>query len=99
MANSYDIGDQVVCQGTFTDGTSGALVDPTNVFFQFKDPSGAITTYEYGVDPELQKLSTGVYSATVEPDDDGDWYYRFYSTGTGKASGENRFNVKSSEFD
>jgi len=99
MSHSYDVGDQVICQALFTSAATGAAVDPTDVYFQVKDPSGNITTYHYGVDPEVAKLAVGQYTATVNIDEAGIWYYRWYSTGIGMAAGENVFNVKSSEFD
>lgn len=99
MSLSADVGDAVICQGIFTTAATGAAVDPTNVYFQTKTPSGTITTYTYGVDPEVQRLAVGQYTATVSATADGDWYCRWYSTGTGQAAEEIKFNVKSSEFD
>lgn len=99
MSNSYDIGDQVICQAVFTSASTGTVVDPTHVYFQIKDPSEHITSYEYGVDPEVAKLAAGQYTATVNVDEAGLWFYRWYSTGDGQAAGENRFDAKSSEFD
>jgi len=98
MSHSYYVGNQVICQATFTTAATGAAVDPTAVYFQFKNPSQVITTYQYGVGVEIQKLSTGIYTVTISIDNDGDWYYRWYSTGTGQAAAETRFNAKDSEF-
>lgn len=103
MSNSYEVGEQVICQAIFTLVSTGAVTDPTNVFFQYKTPTGSgtgiITTWQYGVDPEVAKLSTGTYTATINITRAGEWYYRWYSTGTGMAATENVFNVVSSEFD
>ncbi len=103
MSNSYEVGEQVICQGVFTLVSTGALVDPTNVFFQYMVPTGSatgtITTWQFGVDPEVAQLSTGVYTATINITRAGLWYYRWYTTGTGMAATENVFNVVSSEFD
>jgi len=98
--NSYDCGDQVILEGTFTVATTGALIDPTNVFFQYESPTRPVTrvTWQFGVDPEVTNPSTGVYQVTLTTDATGDWYYRFYSTGTGTGAGEGAFNVKSSRF-
>ena len=99
MAHSYDIGDQVVCTAVFTNAATGALVDPTDVYFKIKTPLGVITAYHYGVGPEITNPSTGTYQIGVTITEHGIWYYRWYSTGTGMAAGENRFDVRNSEFD
>ena len=100
MSHSYDIGDQVICTAVFTNATSGALVDPTAVYFQIKNPStGAVTEYQYGVDVEVLNPTTGTYTIAINVTVHGIWFYRWYSTGTGMAAGEGRFDAKSSEFD
>lgn len=100
MAHSYDIGDQVVCTAVFTDADSGAAIDPTAVYFQIKTPiTKTITSYQYGVDPEVENPSVGTYTIAIALTEHGIWYYRWYSTGTGMAAGENRFDVRDSEFD
>ena len=99
MSHSYDIGDQAVLTAVFTNATSGAAIDPTAVYVQIKTPSDVITTYQYGVDPEVTNPSTGTYQISVSITEHGIWYYRWYSTGTGMAAGEGRFDAKSSEFD
>ncbi len=78
------------CTGTFTD-SAGTATDPAAIFGQVKDPSGNITSYEYGVDAELVKSATGIYYFDVDVDEPGDWWYRFYSTGSGQAAGETQF--------
>jgi hypothetical protein len=44
-------------------------------------------------DPTVSNPSPGVYTATVDPDLAGDWYYRFVFTGTAKTAGQQRFVV------
>lgn len=101
MAHSYYVGNQVICTATFTLVSTGAAVDPTNVFFQVKmpEPPGTITTYQFGVDLEIANPSVGTYTATINITDDGIWYQRWYSTGTGMAAAESRIDAKPSEFD
>ncbi len=83
---SFDLGDDVKVTGTFTD-EAAALLDPESVFVTVKPPNSAEVTYEYGVDEELEHVAdSGVYTLTVDANEDGVWYVRFYSTGTGKAS-------------
>ena len=93
MANTYRMGDDVRCTGTFTD-SDGAAIDPATVIFSVKDPSGNVDSYIYGVDAEVVKSATGVYYVDVDADESGDWWYRFHSTGTGKAAEEDRFVVE-----
>ena len=98
MANVHDLGDLVRCTGTFTD-ENGDAHDPTTVLFSVKNPAGTTTTYTYGVDAALVKDSTGVYHVDVDASAVGWYYYRFYSTGSGQASEEEKFEVGASWFD
>ena len=98
MANTYQLGDEVQVSGTFVD-SAGDAIDPTDVYCQVRDPSGNITTYEYGVDAALVKDDTGEYHVDVDVDEVGWWWYRFYGTGTGQAADEERFRVEESVFD
>lgn len=98
--NEYDLGDEVRCSTAevpFTN-TAGTVIDPAAVFFKVKNPSGTVTTYTYGVDAALVKVSTGIYRVDVDANMSGTWWYRFYSTGSGKAADERSFTVAASEF-
>lgn len=97
MANFFQVGDLVRVTGTFTT-LAGAATDPTNVYFSFKTPAGTTTTYTYGVDAALVKSSTGIYYVDVNVTAAGNWYYRFYSTGTGQTADESYFAVPYSAF-
>ena len=97
MANFYQVGDLVRCQGTYTD-INGLPIDPSNVFFSFKDPDDVITTYQFGIDSQLVKTSTGVYYCDVSITSVGTWWYRHYSTGIGQAADETSFVIPYSEF-
>lgn len=90
----YEKGDLVRCSAAFTD-IDGNYVDPSKVLFRFKDPAGTTTTYTYGADAELVKDDTGRYHVDVDVDAEGVWFYRFESTGTGQAAGEDAFTVNS----
>ena len=91
---NYDVGDLVKVIGTFTDPDAGdALIDPTAVFLSVKDPSGNLTTFEYDVDDDITRESEGVYSAEIDCDEAGTFYYRWFSTGLGKAAEEKSFKV------
>lgn len=91
------IGDIVVISALF-ETAAGADIDPTAVFCKVRDPSGNVSTLQYGVDGALVKDSIGNYHADIDADEAGTWYYRFYSTGTGKAADESSFEVSASQF-
>ena len=96
--NLHDVGDNVRVTGTFTDN-AGDLTDPGAVFGQFRfDTQAAATEYEYGVDVELVKDSTGVYHFDIDTTGFAGrrCYYRLYSTGPGQASEEYLFKVEQS---
>lgn len=94
MANRYDVGDLVKVTGTFTDpDNSDAAIDPTAVYCTVTDPSGEETVYQYGVDSEVVKSSTGVYTMNVDVQSTGFWYYRWWSTGTAQAAAKNTIKV------
>lgn len=97
MANFYQVGDLVRVTGTFTT-LAGAATDPTSVFFSFKTPSGTTTTYTYGTDAQLVKSGVGIYYVDVSITEKGNWYYRFFSTGTGQTADEGYFSVPFSAF-
>jgi len=81
----YDIGDRVTLTANFTD--AGTPVEPTTVTCAVKAPSGTTTS------PSVTNTS-GTYSATVDPDEQGAWYYRFTGTGTYVAAEEGTFRVR-----
>lgn len=97
MANQYDLGDLVRCTGVFTD-SDGNAQDPTTVYFKIRNPAGTITSYIFDVDGELVKSATGTYYVDIDCDEVGQWWYRFHSTGTGQAAGENAFAIIETQF-
>src|SRR5678815_1619261 len=105
MANCYDIGDVVILKnGTFLNG-AGVAVDPPIIKVEVRDATGAQTTYEYGVDTELERLATGAYRLTIAPDIPGKWRYKWIAEDTTnpvtaalKGAEESAFQVKWSPF-
>lgn len=88
MSSTFDMGDRVRVKGSFTDPlNSSAPIDPSNVYLDVTSPDGTTTTYTYGVDVGLTNDGTGVYYYDITLDAAGLWYYRWYSTGSGQASG------------
>ncbi len=78
---------------------NGALVDPADVFLDVKDPSGTVTTYEFGVDAGLTNPSTGYYLYdAIDLDDDGEWYLQWRGEGIYQAATQLRIAVRRSAF-
>lgn len=96
---THDVGDLVKVTGEFTDpDNSHAAIDPTNVRLKYQDPSGNVTKVAYdgnnGSSIETNRIwrsATGVYNYNIDVDEAGVWHYRWYSTGTGKASDASYF--------
>lgn len=95
MTSKYDRGDVVRTQATFTDPFNGdAAIDPSTVYLSVRPSHGQTTTYTYGVDSEVVKDGVGIYHADIDVDTAGDWHFRWWSTGSGKASEESRVVVE-----
>jgi len=96
MPNSYDVGDRVRVDASFTDA-SKAKTDPTTVTFKYKDPSGNVTTEQYG-SGNVVKDATGDYHLEIDLDEAGRWDYRAEGAGAVKAAGEGDLVVRTSAF-
>lgn len=94
--NKYDYGDLIRVTGTFTD-EDGVATDPAVVKLTYQNPAGTETTVTYP-DAAITKSGTGVYYADIDANAVGAWSYRWWSTGSGQASGEKVFVVNKSEF-
>jgi len=92
------LGELVKCTGIFKN-QAGALVDPSNVFFEVIAPETTKVSYQYGAGPEVVRDSLGTFSVLVSANKCGAWNYRFYATGTGQGAQEGAFQVKQSVFD
>ena len=90
MANSYLKGQKIRCEAEFRNVASGALVDPTNVFFRTLNPANATVTHQFGVDPNVIQDGVGQYHYDLLLDVAGTWYYRWDSTGTHEGANETR---------
>lgn len=81
---------------TLTD-ENGDAVDPATLTFRLMNPCGTTTDYVYGTDSEITKLETGVYLASVVPDQSGRWSFRWVATDPVFAK-EDSFIVQASPF-
>lgn len=73
-------------------------VDPTTVTIMVKRPDGVTSEWVYNANPEVKRQSLGVYQLEIEADLEGFYYYRFFSTGSGKGAIEGLFKVVRSNF-
>jgi hypothetical protein len=94
----YYIGALIELRGRFVNPDTSTELDPTAVMCDVLTPSSVTTTYVYGVDVELVKVSTGLYTLSVEATEPGEWQYRWYSTGIGQAAEERMFKVEETAF-
>lgn len=78
----YDKGDRAHLQGAFTD-SAGDPADPGEVYFEIRFPDKTTTTYQYSVDAEVVKDSTGNYSMNLLLSTTGSYRYRIYSLVSG----------------
>ena len=91
-------GQPLTMTETFQDDDC-TLIDPTTVTFKTMSPSGVEATYVYLTNTEVQKSSTGIYTATFTPNEGGRWYTRWITTGTGMTVvDEDNIIVKQSPF-
>lgn len=94
MTNKFDKGDRVRLKGKFT--IDDVETDPTYVTLLVQTP--ALTHYTYTYSGSVSRLSTGIYYKDLEVGEEGQWFYRFVSSGTVVAAGEDFFIVTRSEF-
>jgi hypothetical protein len=93
--SKYDIGDSVKSEVRFTDA-EGNLADPTAVTVAYRLDGGAITTWVFGVDPEVINDSVGVYHADIVTTAAGVMCIRWAGTGAVIAAVEGRITIKDS---
>jgi hypothetical protein len=91
---TVDQGDKIRVTGTFTDPDDDSAVDPTVVKIGFTNPAGTSTVYTYGTDPEVTRVSAGVYRLLISADTAGRYHVRAWSTGTGQAAESGTVIVK-----
>jgi hypothetical protein len=85
----YDIGDEVILTGLFTDPVTGDPKDPTAVTASIRTPDGTTSPLTAPT-----KISTGTYTTTFVPTQEGEHWWRFAGTGTATAAEEGVFAVR-----
>jgi hypothetical protein len=82
----FAIGETVRARATYTDPDTGALTDPSSVSATLREPDGTLTTFVYNVDPELTKVSTGVYQLSIPLALVGTYKWKWVGTATEKSA-------------
>jgi hypothetical protein len=99
--NTYSEGQRIMCTGTFTDLDSGSLVDPTTVRFQaISGPNPTIVQINavYLVDPNVVRVSLGVYRYDLMLNRHGKWRYGFMGEGSHDGASWRRVYARESPF-
>lgn len=77
--NQYLEGQAAVLRLTVTKNGVATDVISTLMNLLVEDPTGTITTYTYGVDPIIVRVTTGVYTANIDLTISGVYKYRWES--------------------
>ena len=97
--DAFSYGSRLKLTATFRDPASKAIVDPDNVRVRIVGPHGSpYYAYVFGTDPEIIKVSAGVFQATVTCDKHGPWSYRFECWGTHTGGSDRHFAIRDSTF-
>ena len=98
VISSFPYGSRMWLMATFKDPLTMGYVDPPAVTAKIWAPGGPLTTYVYGVDPELTKVSTGKYRCYIDCAAKGRWDYRYEGAGTYVGANELWFQIRDSAF-
>ena len=74
----------------------GSAADPAVLRLRVKSPSGAVTTYLYGVAPELVRDGVGQFRASIPLTEAGAWRYRWESEAPHQGAAEGALQVMAS---
>ena len=82
----FATGETIRARATYTDPDTGTLIDPATVSVAIRAPSGGITTYVYQTDPELSKVSLGVFQVSIPLSEVGTYKWKWTGTATNKSA-------------
>jgi len=95
--DQYDIGDSPRFSVSFLNASTQPA-DPTGVVFSLRAPSGTRTTFTFGTDAEVVKLSVGNYYIDRIMDASGRWSWKWNGSGVLTAAVEGSIYVNQSAF-
>lgn len=85
MANIYDLGDSVRLEAVFR--VTGTLVDPVIVELEVQDPLGNTNNFTLAGAGVTRRM-LGTFYRDVFLDGPGQWWYRYFGSGTVLAAEE-----------
>lgn len=91
--NSFARGEQIVVRTEVT--VNSTDVTPTTISLQYQDPSGNQTTVGSS---QMTSTGTGWYYYTIDSDEEGTWYYKWTTTGTGAGAEVGEFVILDNPF-
>jgi hypothetical protein len=91
MANTWDVGDNIVIENTYTTGTPPAAVDPTSLTLKIKLPNKTEVSYELGVDEELVKDAVGIYHVDYLLTLPGQYWYHWLAVFTEDQTADEKY--------
>ncbi len=97
----YQPGDMVTLRATFVSTDLVTPADPSHVYFELRDPWGALASFPYGVAAaSVVRVGVGAYvhdhQTPRAASAAGDWFYAGVGTGLLQAAEEWTFRVASS---
>lgn len=95
MLSKYKVGQVIRIRISFTEVSSGNLVDPTTITAYYQKPSKETTVLVYETDDELVRESLGIFYTDISLTEGGRWNYRFKGEGDVFAANQNYFDVDS----
>lgn len=94
MADTIELGNTLRTTMTVKDDAN-VLSDPATLTIIIDSPSGVATTYVYGVDAEIIRLSAGLYYAEFTLSEIGLWEYLWTATAPVRTDGDEIYVIAS----
>lgn len=101
MSATFDVSDVARLRVKFfrkLDSGAELLTDPSAITCRVKDPLNVIVLYTFGVDPELERITVGVFKLEIPVPIVGVWEFRWKGTGAVAVADEQKFTVEASTF-
>ena len=87
------IGRRLRFSVTIKDLLTDLNADPTELTLVLKPPQGALATYVWPTGSEIIKESVGEFYIDLTPDEVGQYYFRWFSSGAVEDAAEGAFRI------